>query len=237
MDAIPGQVPPVPAHPGFVARLRAYLIAGVLFTAPIGVTLWIAWSLIDWVDGAVQGLIPEQYNPERYLPFVVPGFGILVLVGVLMLVGMLTAGYFGRLALRFAENVLARMPVVRGIYTAVKQIFGNVLGARSSTLRDVIAVEAPRRGIWSVGFLSGTTQGEVQRVLGGDMVNVIIPNAPNPTTGFLYFARRSEVVHLDMTAEEGLKLLVSGGIVTPPERAPVLVASEGGPPTPTRVVS
>jgi uncharacterized membrane protein len=227
MDASQAPEHPAMARPRLIARLRAYLIAGVLFTAPIGVTLWIAWSLIDWVDGAVQGLIPEQYNPEKYLPFVVPGFGILVLVGVLTLVGMLTAGYFGRLGVRFAESVVGRMPVVRGIYTAVKQIFGNVLSARSSALRDVVAVEAPRRGIWSVGFLTGTTQGEVQAVLGGDMVNVIIPNAPNPTTGFLYFAPRSEVVRLDMTPEEGLKLLVSGGIVTPPERAPLLVSDEG----------
>lgn len=219
MDATPVAGPTELPRPRLAARLRAYLIAGVLFTAPIGVTLWIAWSLIDWVDGAVQGLIPEQYSPERYLPFVVPGFGMLVLVGVLVLVGMLTAGYFGRLALRYAESVVARMPIVRGIYTALKQIFGNVLAARSSTLRDVVAVEAPRRGIWSIGFVTGPTKGEVQRVLGGDWVNVIVPNAPNPTTGFLYFAPRSEVVHLDMTAEEGLKLLVSGGIVTPGERS------------------
>jgi uncharacterized membrane protein len=230
MDVTQGQEPP--ARPRLAARLRAYLIAGVLFTAPLGVTLWIAWSLIDWIDGAVQGLIPERYNPETYLPIVVPGFGILVLCGVLTLVGMLTAGYLGRAALRFAESVLNRMPVVRGIYTAAKQIFGNVLSARSTALRDVVAVEAPRRGIWSVGFLTGPTRGEVQRVLGGDLVNVIIPNAPNPTTGFLYFAPRSEVVHLDMTAEEGLKLLVSGGIVTPPERAPVLVAGDGAAPPP-----
>jgi uncharacterized membrane protein len=201
------------------ARLRAYLIAGVLFTAPIGVTLWIAWSLIDWVDGAVQGLIPERYNPETYLPFVVPGFGILVLVGVLTIIGMVAAGYLGRVALRFAEGLVARMPFVRGIYTAAKQIFGNVLTARSAALRDVVALEFPCRGSWTVGYLTGRTEGEVNALLGGDMVNVVVPNAPNPTTGFLLFAPRREVVRLDMTAEEGLKLLVSGGIVTPPERA------------------
>lgn len=201
-------------------RLRAYLLAGVLFTAPIGVTLWIAWSLIDWIDGAVQGLIPERYNPETYLPFVVPGFGILVLAGVLTIVGMVAAGYLGRVSLRFAEGLVGRMPFVRGIYTAAKQIFNNVLAARSTALRDVVAVEFPRRGSWTVGFLTGRTEGEVNALLGGDMVNVVVPNAPNPTTGFLLFAPLAEVVRLDMTAEEGLKLLLSGGIVTPPERAP-----------------
>lgn len=218
MDDIPGQGSPERTRTRLGARLRAYLIAGVLFTAPIGVTLWIAWSLIDWVDGAVQGLIPERYNPETYLPFVVPGFGILVLVGMLTIIGMLAAGYLGRVALRFAEGILGRMPFVRGIYTAAKQIFGNVLASRSSSLRDIVALEFPRRGSWTIGFLTGRTEGEVQALLGGDVVNVVVPNAPNPTTGFLLFAPRAEVVRLAMTAEEGLKLLVSGGIVTPPER-------------------
>ncbi|MBX6321060.1 MAG: DUF502 domain-containing protein [Rhodospirillaceae bacterium] len=210
---------PVRLRPRVGARLRAYLIAGVLVTAPIGVTLWIAWTLIGWIDGLAQAILPARYNLENYLPFFVPGFGILVLACLLTLIGMLAAGYVGRLGLGLAEAALARMPVIRGIYTAAKQIFASVLASRSSALRQVVLVEAPRSKMWSLGFLTGPTRGEVAETLGADFVNVVVPNAPNPTTAYLMFVPRRDIVPLAMSAEEAIKLIISGGIVTPEPRA------------------
>jgi uncharacterized membrane protein len=199
----------------FGARLRAYLIAGILVTAPMGVTLWIAWSLIGWIDGLVQGLLPAQYNPETYLPFFIPGFGILVLVGVVTLIGMVAAGYLGRLGLGLAEGAVARMPIIRGIYNAAKQVFTSVLASRSKALGEVVLVEAPRDNMWSLGFLTGGTGGEVQALLEEEVANVVVPNAPNPTTAFLMFVPRREIIPLAMTVEDAIKLVISAGIVTP----------------------
>jgi uncharacterized membrane protein len=211
---------PVRVRPSLGARLRAYLIAGVLVTAPIGVTLWIAWSLIDWIDGIVRGLLPTSYNLENYLPFFVPGFGILVLLCVVTLIGMVTAGYLGRTGLSLGEALVNRMPVIRGIYGAAKQIFGNVLASRSSAFRQVVLIEAPRENMWSLGFLTGRTEGEVQAVLEEEVANVLIPNAPNPMTLFMMFVPQREIIPLAMTPEEALKFIVSAGIVTPEHRPP-----------------
>lgn len=231
------------ASPSFGARLRTYLIAGILVTAPIGVTLWIAWSLIDlvdeWARSLIEGLLPPAYNPERYLPFVIPGVGALLLVALLTLIGMLAAGFLGRLMLRGAEGLLARVPVVRNIYNAAKQIFGTVLTSRKAALQEVVLVEAPRPGMWSIGFVTGRSQGEVGALLGEDFAAVVVPNAPNPITGFLLFVPRRELVKLDMSVEEGFRLIISGGIVTPEERPaaagampPASVQASGGASTP-----
>lgn len=203
---------------GFIGRLRAYFLAGVLVSAPIAVTAYIAWWFVSFIDGTVRPLIPSGYNPENYLPFSIPGFGVLTVIVALTLIGTFAAGYVGRLALRFGESLVARMPVVRSVYSAVKQIFETVLAKKSNAFREVVMVEYPRDGVWSLGFITGSAHPEVQKVSADEMVNVFIPCAP-PTAGYLVFVPRREVVVLDMTVEDGLKMVVSGGIVTPPERA------------------
>lgn len=199
-------------------RLRAYFFAGMLVTAPAAITFYMAWLLISWIDQSVTSLLPPQYNPNEILPFSVPGLGLIILVVFLMMVGMLTAGMIGRLVVKAGESVLARMPVVRSIYGAVKQIFETVLAQQSSAFRQVVLVEYPRRGIWALGFVSGVTKGEVQNLTAEECVNVFLPTTPNPTSGFLLFVPRSELVVLTMTVEEGIKMVVSGGIVTPKDR-------------------
>lgn len=205
---------------GLAARLRAYFFAGILATAPIAFTAYLAWLFISFVDSTVIPLIPARYNPETYLPFSIPGLGILVMVVFLTLVGALTAGFIGRLFVRLSESILARMPVVRSIYSALKQIFETVLAQKSNTYRQVAAIEYPRRGIWVLAFVSGPTEGEVQNRAESELINVFVPTTPNPTSGFLLFVPREDVHILDMTVEEGAKLVVSGGIVTPPDRRP-----------------
>lgn len=202
----------------FLGRLRAYFFAGILVTAPAAITFYTAWLLITWIDSWVASLMPGRYSD--LLPMSVPGLGLIVLIVSLILIGMLTAGFLGRLLIRTSENILARMPVVRSIYGAVKQIFETVLAQQSNAFRQVVLVEYPRRGIWAIGFVSGATRGEVQNLTKEDCVNVFLPTTPNPTSGFLLFVPRQDLVVLNMTVEEGIKMVVSGGIVTPPDPRP-----------------
>ncbi|MEE8622968.1 MAG: DUF502 domain-containing protein [Alphaproteobacteria bacterium] len=205
------------------ARLRNYLLTGILVTAPIAITFYIAWLGINFVDSRVIPLIPEKYNPETYLPFDILGLGLVIVIIALMLVGWLTASFVGRLFLRTGERVLARMPVIRSIYGALKQVFETVLSHRSTAFREVVLIEYPRRGIWALGFLTGMTEGEVQNLTAEDVLNVFLPTTPNPTSGFLLFLPKEDVLVLDMTVEEGIKMVMSGGIVTPPDPRPAEV--------------
>lgn len=202
------------------ARLRAYLFAGILVTAPISITFYLAWLFINAIDGLVAGVIPARYNPETYMPFSVPGIGLLVVLLFLVFVGMFAAGFVGRMVVRLGEAIVARMPVIRGIYSALKQIFETVLANQSNAFREVVLVEYPRRGIWAIGFITGTTEGEIQNLTADEVVNVFLPTTPNPTSGFLLFVPRSDLVRLNMGVEEGIKMVVSGGIVTPPDPRP-----------------
>ncbi|MBK8175764.1 MAG: DUF502 domain-containing protein [Rhodospirillales bacterium] len=199
-----------------MARLRAYFFAGILVTAPISITIYLAWLFVSFVDARVTPLLPARFNPESYLPFAVPGLGLLIVIVALTLIGASTAGYFGRALTRFFDTLLARMPVIRSVYGAIKQIVETVLAKKSSAFRQAVLIQYPRYGIWTIGFLTGVTEGEVQAVTQSQVINVFVPTTPNPTSGFLLFVPRAEVVPLAMSVEDALKMVVSGGIVTPP---------------------
>jgi len=201
-------------------RLRAYFLTGLLVTAPISITILAAWLFIDFVDQKVTPLIPQAYNPETYLPFSLPGLGLVIVLAVLTIVGMLTAGFVGKLIVRVSESIMARMPVISGIYSATKQIFETVLAQKSQAFREAVLIEYPRRGIWAVGFITGTTKGEVQNLTAEDCVNIFLPTTPNPTSGFLLFVPKGDLVPLNMSVEQAVKMVISGGIVTPPDLRP-----------------
>jgi len=205
---------------GLIARLRAYFFAGMLVTAPLGITVYLAWLFVTVIDDWIRPLIPPAYNPENYLRFSLPGIGLVVVLVGLTFIGAVTANFLGRFFLRLSERILNRMPVVRSIYSAVKQIFETVLAQQSGAFREVVLVEYPRKGIWSLGFITGTTQGEVQELTEDEVLNVFVPTTPNPTSGFLLFVPQGEALRLSMSVEEGIKMVVSGGIVTPPDRRP-----------------
>jgi uncharacterized membrane protein len=227
---LPPQQPMPGVRPSPARRLRNYFLAGVLVTAPIAITLYFAWSVIDWVDEHVTALFPDRFNPNTYLPFAVPGLGLVILAVALTLIGFLTANFLGRMALRAGESVVARMPVVRSIYSAVKQIFETVLSNRTQSFSEVVLVEFPRQGMWALGLVIGKTHGEIREKIGEDMHNIYIPTTPNPTSGYLVFLPRSQMTHLEMTVEDCLKMIISGGIVVPEPRPPVrLPAVEGEP--------
>ena len=188
-------------------RLRAYFISGVLVIAPVAITIWVSAWFIDFVD--------NQVFPGKYLPYPFPGIGLIVAVVAITLVGWATSGLVGRVIHRASENLVTRIPVIRSIYGGTKQVFESVLAQRSNAFRQVAIFEYPRRGIWSIGFLAGTTAGEVQERTRNETVNVFVPTTPNPTSGYLLFVPRADLILLDMTVEEGIKMVVSGGIVTP----------------------
>ena len=202
----------------FAQRMRAYLMTGILVVAPISITLYLAWIFIGFVDDRVTPLIPAKYNPESYLPFALPGLGLLVLIIALILIGAATAGFFGRLWTRASEQILGRMPVIRNVYSAVKQILETVLAQQSNAFREAVLVEYPRRGIWAIAFITGRTEGEVQNVTEEECTNIFLPTTPNPTSGFLLFVPKKDLIPLNMSVEEAIKMVISGGIVTPPDR-------------------
>ena len=209
---------PIKKALSFPQRMRAYLMTGILVVAPISITFYLAWIFIGFVDARVTPLIPAKYNPETYLPFALPGLGLLVLTVALILVGAATAGFIGRLWARVSEQILGRMPVIRNVHSAVKQILETVLAQQSNAFREAVLVEYPRRGIWAIAFITGRTEGEVQNVTEEECTNIFLPTTPNPTSGFLLFVPKEDLIRLDMTVEEAIKMVISGGIVTPPDR-------------------
>lgn len=204
---------------GFFARIRGYFLAGILVTAPISITVYLTWIFLQFVDSRVTPLIPAPYNPNTYLPFSMPGIGLIVAIAVFILIGWFAKNILGRVLIRIAEYIVHRVPVIRTIYKAIKQIFETIMASKSQAFREVVLLEYPRKGVWSMGFVTGRTEGEVQRTTEEETMSVFVPTTPNPTSGYLLFVPKKELYWLDMTVEEAAKLVVSAGIITPPDRA------------------
>lgn len=201
--------------PTFLSKIWRHFLSGILVTAPLALTAYIVWATITTIDDQVKNLIPAKYYLEKYLPFDVPGFGIIIAFIVFTLIGTFAAGFLGRLFVKTGENFVNRMPIVRGLYSAVKQIFEAVFKRDKNSFREVVLIEYPRKGIWSLGFVTGITKGEVQKGTKDEVLNVFVPTTPNPTSGFLLFVPRNDVKVMDMSVEEGIKMVVSAGIITP----------------------
>lgn len=203
---------------GAFARLRNYFLTGLIICAPVGITAYLVWSLIGWVDSWIIPYIPTVYNPDNYLPFSVPGFGLFIALFIITLVGFLTANYIGRTIWSYGEVMLDQMPVVRNLYSGLKQIFQTVLSDKSSSFQEVGLIEYPRKGLWAIVFIATDTRGEVDNYLQGidqDTVSVFLPTTPNPTSGFLLFVPKSHIKILDMNVEDAAKLVISAGLVAP----------------------
>jgi uncharacterized membrane protein len=210
-----------------MAQLRNNFLTGVVIAGPIAITAYLARSFLDWVDGNVKPLIPSAWNPDNYLPFAVPGFGLLVAVILLTALGALTANFVGRTLIAYGEVLVDRTPFVRSVYKTLKQVFETFVANKDNSFTEVGLIEWPRKGIWSMVFVSSTARGEVAERLkamaadkGGedksqDFLTVFIPTTPNPTGGYIMFLPRSDVVILDMTIEEAARLIISAGVVVP----------------------
>ncbi|MDY6408101.1 MAG: DUF502 domain-containing protein [Pseudomonadota bacterium] len=192
--------------------IKTYLFTGILVTAPIAMTFYLAAQLFLYIDSRVTALIPEKYSPEYSLP----GVGVILLLLFLILIGMLTANFVGRALMRFGQSIIERMPIISGIYNAFRKIFETLLGAGKNTaFRQPVLVDYPRKGIKTIAFLTGPVYREIQGMSDDALVSIYVPTTPNPTSGFLLYVPKKEVIPLKIGVDEALKIILSMGIINP----------------------
>jgi len=197
--------------------LKNYFLTGLLVILPIFVTVYVIWFLIRAMD-VVLKFIPAKYLPETYLPFHIPGLGLILVIIIIFAVGLLFRNLAGRSVVHFWENIVDRIPLVRIIYTGVKQLLESFFLQKNQAFKRVALLEYPRRGAYVIGFITGESKGEVQSKTNKNMMNVFVPTTPNPTSGFYILIPEDELIFLNMTVEDAFKLIISGGIFSPPEK-------------------
>jgi uncharacterized membrane protein len=203
----------------FRHRLKNYFLTGLLVVVPAAMTLLVVRWLVGFMDSLLLAVLPEALRPERLYGIPVPGIGLLATLLLILLIGVLAANIFGRSLVTFSERQVDRIPLVKGIYTLFKQVSDTVLNRDRGAFRKVVLIEYPRKGIWAVAFVTGVTKGEVQQITEQKLVNIFVPTTPNPTSGFYILLPENDMVELSMTVEEAFKLIISGGMVTPPDRS------------------
>jgi len=204
-----------------LANVRGNFLAGLIVIAPIGFTMWIINSIIGWIDGWVLPLIPYNYHFTEYIGINLKGLGVIFFLVFTVLVGWIGKGILGRTFLRIGENLVDRTPIVRSVYSGIKQIAETVLSSRDSSFDKACLIEYPRKGIWAIAFVASDSKGEIAEKnpnKNNQLVSVFIPTTPNPTSGFLLFIPKSDITYLDMTIEEAAKLVISAGLVYPKEK-------------------
>lgn len=211
-----------PRRPGLFASLRASFLTGLVVIAPVGLTIWLIWTVVGWIDGFVLPLVPYTFQPEKYIGINLRGVGVIIFLLFTIVVGWVAKGLIGRSLIRFAESIVLGVPVVRSIYSGVKQIAETVFAQSERSFEKACLFEYPRKGIWAIGFISTTAKGEVadKATISGDLVSIFVPTTPNPTSGFLLFFPREDIIELEMTVEDAAKLVISAGLVYPNPKDP-----------------
>jgi len=203
-------------HP-VLGGLRASFLTGLIVIAPIGLTAWLIWAVVGWIDGWVLPFVPHQFRPEQYIGINLRGVGVIFFLVFTILVGWVAKGIIGRSLIAWGESIVETLPVVRSVYSGLKQIAETVFAQADASFDKACLVEYPRKGIWAIAFISSSAKHEIDaRIPGAEpKVAVFLPTTPNPTSGFLLFVHRSEVKELDMTVEDAAKLIISAGLVYP----------------------
>jgi uncharacterized membrane protein len=206
-------------RPTFGTRLRRYFLTGLVLAAPLAITASVTWWFINLVDGWVKPLVPAQFWPDSYLPFPLPGFGVMIALVGLTLLGFFAANLVGRTLIGAGEAILHRMPVVRGLYKSVKQVFETIFSQSGTSFRKVGMVQFPQPGMWSIVFIAQEAAPDIATALpeGEEQIGVFLPCTPNPTTGFFFYLPRKEVIELSISIEDGAKLIMSAGLIQPGE--------------------
>lgn len=202
--------------------IRKYLLAGLVVWLPILATLGILNFIVDLLDQTIS-LLPKAYQPEQLFGFRVPGLGVALSLLLLFFTGLVARNYFGQRLVRWSELVLAKIPLVRSIYNASKQVIQAILGTNSQAFRKVLLVEYPRKGMWSVAFQTGLSNSVVNGHMGTEMVSIFIPTTPNPTSGFLMMVPKAEALELSMTIDDALKFIISLGVMKPVDPAAFVI--------------
>ncbi|MCL6282028.1 DUF502 domain-containing protein [Ruegeria sp. 2012CJ41-6] len=209
-------------RPGLLAGLRASFLTGIVVIAPVGLTIWLIWSVVGWIDGVVLPLVPGTISPEQYIGINLRGVGVIIFLVFTVFVGWIAKGLIGRSLIQIAESMVDRMPVVRSVYSGIKQISETVFAQSERSFEKACLIQYPRRGIWAIGFVSIPAKGEVaeRAETGGQLLGVFVPTTPNPTSGFLLYFPAEDVIILDMSVEEAAKLVISAGLVYPNGKDP-----------------
>ena len=202
--------------------MRKYLIAGLLVWMPLGITFLVVRSIVDFLDKILL-LLPYKYQPDVLLGIHIPGLGVVLALALVLTTGMIVANLLGRRIVAAWESLLARIPIVRTLYAGIKQIMEAVLATDAKSFSKVLLIEYPRKGLWGLAFMTSDSLGEVQAKAGEDLVSVFVPTTPNPTSGFVIILPKEDVIELDMSVENGLKMIISMGVVVPPWQKDKLV--------------
>ncbi len=208
---------PQPPRRSLLASLRASFLTGLVVIAPVGLTMWLIWSVIGWIDGVVLPLVPHTIQPEKYIGINLRGVGVIFFLIFTIITGWIAKGIIGRSMIHFGEGLVNRMPVVRTIYSGIKQISETVFAQSERSFEKACLIQYPRKGIWAIGFVSINAKGEVAEKAdtSGHLVGVFVPTTPNPTSGFLLFFPKEDVIELEMSVEDAAKLVISAGLVYP----------------------
>jgi len=202
--------------------MRKYIIAGLLVWMPLGITFLVIRAIVGLLDRTLL-LLPEPYQPDNLLGMHIPGLGVLLAAILVLTTGMIVANFLGKRLVISWEHFLARIPLVRSLYAAIKQIMEAVLSTDAQSFRKVLLIEYPRKGVWSLAFLTSDNLGEVQAKTSSEVISVFIPTTPNPTSGFIIMVPKDDVIELDMAVEDGLKMIISLGVAVPPWQKDELV--------------
>jgi len=233
--------PPPPRRTGVIGGLRNSFLTGLVVIAPISVTAWLVWTVVGWIDSVVLPFVPSTYRPEQYIGIDIRGLGVIFFLFFTVIVGWVAKGLIGRSLLGWAEGLVERMPVVRTVYAGLKQIAETVFAQSETNFDRACLIEFPRKGVWAMAFISTRAKGEIQAAIPRDdqLVSVFMPTTPNPTSGFLLFVPRADVIELEMKVEDAAKLVISAGLVYPNEAGgaappPQPAAPAGAPPLAAR---
>lgn len=197
-----------------MAAIRKWLLAGLLVIVPVAITIWV----LDWIVGTLDQtllILPAQWQPDRLLGFHIPGFGVLLALAILLVVGATASNFFGRKLVDWSNALLHRIPVVRSIYSGVKQVSDTLFSGNGNAFRTAVLLQWPREGVWTIGFVTGVPGGDAANHLPDDCLSVYVPTTPNPTGGYFVMLRKSDCVELKMNVDEALKYVVSMGVVIP----------------------
>ncbi|MEJ6024295.1 DUF502 domain-containing protein [Ramlibacter sp. PS4R-6] len=194
--------------------LRKWLVAGLLAIVPLAVTFAVLRWIVETLDSTLL-ILPEAWQPDKLIGFHIPGFGVLLTLAILLIVGAIATNFFGRKLVEWGNGIVARIPVVRSIYSSVKQVSDTLFSPGGNAFRTAVLVQWPREDVWTIGFVTGTPGGDVTNYLVGDYVSVYVPTTPNPTGGYFVMLKKSDCIELKMSVDEALKYVISMGVVAP----------------------
>ncbi len=197
-----------------MAALRRWLFAGLLVLAPLGITLWVLQWIISTLDQTLL-ILPQAWHPDRLTGYHIPGLGVLLALFIVLLVGAVASNFVGRKLVQWSDALLHRIPVVRSIYSSVKQVSDTLFSPSGNAFRTAVLIEWPRPGVWTIALITGTPGGDVANHLQGDFVSVYVPTTPNPTGGYFVMLRRADCIELKMSVDEALRYVISMGVVVP----------------------